>query len=277
MKRVVVGTDGSRAADSAVVWATTLCHDTGADLVVAAAWSSRLFDAAAMDEMERHGRRQLLDGPWSEPARAAGVHTTTEVLEEDAGIGLRRIAEEEDADLVVVGNDREGRPAMAVGSVRDQLIHHLRCPLAAVPEGSWPLAAGTLVVGIDGSRASETALRWAVEVARDLDGEVVAVFVHHPLADSFPHPDLDNWHYPGEDAVRAQVGRVGTSADRIRLVQLGAEPRHGLERVADDVGAAALVVGTRGRGSIHGLLVGRVPSHLVHEASRPVIVVPHPF
>lgn len=261
MKRVVVGTDGSKSAEGAVAWAMDLCRATGAELTVGAAWSPRLFNGAQ---------------PVAGTASNAGVVVTTVVVEEDPAITLAHLAEEDDADLVVVGNVAAPDEHRVLDSVREHLVHHLRCPLATVPEEWLPVAGGTVVVGADGSGASEVALRWAVDVAREVDGEVVVLFVHDPLADSFPHPDTDNWQYPGEEAVRKQVARVGQPADRIRLVQVAGAPDKALRRVADDADAAMIVVGTRGRGGLRGHVVGKVPMHLLHDAERPLVVVPHP-
>jgi nucleotide-binding universal stress UspA family protein len=196
------------------------------------------------------------------------------VVEDDPAIALTQIAEEEDADLVVVGNPGTQDPATAIGSVRDHLVHHLHCPLAAVPAHWLTITGGSIVVGVDGSAASRVALQWAVDLARDLHQEVVAVLVHDPLADSFPHPDT-GWHYRGEEEARRHVASVGGPADRLRLLQVAGSPDRALGKVADDVDAAFIVVGTRGRGGLRGRIVGRVPMHLLHEAARPLVIVHH--
>ena len=47
-----------------------------------------------------------------------------------------------------------------------------------------------------------------------------------------------------------------------------------LAAVASEVGAGAIVAGSRGRGPVKGLLLGSVTLALLHDAEQPVVVVP---
>jgi nucleotide-binding universal stress UspA family protein len=71
---------------------------------------------------------------------------------------------------VVVGNcGFEGFPGLLVGSVAVQVAAHARCPVIVVrphvepapADGRQPEGAGSVVVGVDGSRLSETAIEFA--------------------------------------------------------------------------------------------------------------------
>lgn len=83
----------------------------------------------------------------------------------------------------------------------------------------------------------------------------------------------DTWRYPGEDEVRAHVAR--TCGDDAEVVLLAGNPVEELARLGAERDAALIVAGRRGRGGLHGLLLGRVPAQLLHHAGRPVAVVPH--
>lgn len=273
MKRIVVGTDGTEAAHAAVVWAARLCEVTHAELVVASAWTPEEDTGDQETEgARRDERRWLLAECWSEPGRREGVTLETRLLEGRVRDELPRVASEEDADLVVIGvsTDVEHPNRLA-----RHLLHHLHCALAIVAPDPAPVSGGSLVVGVDGSRASATALGWAVDIARDCGAAMAAVCAHDPLADTYPHPDTDTWPYHGETAVRAEIERARDGSVAIDLVRRAGKPQHVLEEVADELDASAIVVGTRGRGGFHGLIVGRVPIRLVKDARRTVVVVPH--
>ena len=266
MKRIVVGTDGTDAGNTAVRWAAGLCQATGSELVIGSAWSP------AGDDESEAAHERALDEAWRPPEPLPEVSRTTRVLRGAAGDALARLAIEVDADLVAIGVS----PATARRNrVARHLLHHLHRPLAVVPMDPPRVANRDLVVGIDGSHASEAALRWAIDLVRDVGADVTAVFAHDPLADSYPHPDLDNWLYHGEAAVRSELERARDDAIDVDLVRPPGKPDDVLGRVADVVGAAAIIVGTRGLGGFHDRIVGGVPMRLVERATRPVIVVPH--
>jgi len=133
------------------------------------------------------------------------------------------------------------------------------------------MAAVRIVVGIDGSAASRSAVRWGVRWAEALGGEVVAVHALGLLE-----------HRQG----------LGVGADRRTLIEstwaaplAGAACRHRVELrdgAALDVLLATaaveradlLVVGSRGTGGDPDRALGSTSLHVLQEAGLPVLVVP---
>lgn len=71
--------------------------------------------------------------------------------------------------------------------------------------------------------------------------------------------------------------KMGSSEVKWTFVSLAGEPARSLGRLARDVNACMIVVGTRERGvgaRLEKLLVGSVAVHLTHRQLRPVLVVP---
>ncbi|MBB5960445.1 nucleotide-binding universal stress UspA family protein [Saccharothrix tamanrassetensis] len=143
---------------------------------------------------------------------------------------------------------------------------------------------GRIVVGVDGSPSSRSALRWAVEEAGFRRTEVEAVLVWHvdngmvigPIsadlaAGTDPERACDDWRAVLDDVV-AEIG-AETGAE-IRTVLAEGDPREVLTKASAD--AALLVVGTRGVGLIREVLLGSVSSYCVHHAHCPVVVIREP-
>jgi nucleotide-binding universal stress UspA family protein len=140
--------------------------------------------------------------------------------------------------------------------------------------------SGPIVVGVDGSSPSLTALEWAAEQAstKNLDLHVVVGW-HLPLMLGMPLP-LPTGFDPLEPArdIIDEVER--TIAARYPDVVVKTHMEEGpaarsLVRAAHALGASLLVVGARGHGEVAGLLMGSVSEHVVTHAKCPVVVVRH--
>lgn len=191
------------------------------------------------------------------------------------------------ADLLVVGSRGRGRVrSVVLGSVALHCVTHAPCPVVVVHEApAVHRPGGPVVVGIDGSTASTAALREAVIQARGL-GSALDVVTACSVGDYWS--DVYAAFGPTEEqlraAVREEAERVlaGVTAEEraagrpvpdagVRLVEGPA--REVLVREAEQ--AAALVVGSRGHGTLRGLLLGSVALHCAVHARAPVTVV-HP-
>ena len=141
-----------------------------------------------------------------------------------------------------------------------------------------------IVVGVDGSSGSQVALEWAVDEAKVRGAAVTAVHVW-----TLPYvgdaSGMASFAIDGEAVERAAgellegavapvAGAVGDAVTIDRRLANG-DTAGALLRVAEEVDAGLLVVGSRGRGGFAGLLLGSVSIQCVHHAPCPVVVVPH--
>ena len=271
IRKILVATDGSPGAERALKWAAGFAAAAGAKAVVATA----ILPDAATDDLE-HARREgrAIADAGAAVFAAADVDHEVALLQGDPRLELATACAG-DIDLVVIGTrGRGGFLGMGLGGVAHFLARRTACPLVAVPEPGGVLVGGTIVVGADASAANEPALRWSAATARQLDATLVAVSVHPLQADVISHTAA-NWQYRGEARVRDHLARVCGAADRVELVLAAGHPVEELMRVAAERDASMIVVGRRGRGGVHGLLLGRVPAQLLHHSRSPVVVVPH--
>jgi nucleotide-binding universal stress UspA family protein len=138
--------------------------------------------------------------------------------------------------------------------------------------------ATRIVVGVDGSEASGAALSWALGEARIRQATVQAVYAwHHPFegaASGTPtlavSEDPESWARDALDKAVAKVGGDAADVPIVRQMEYGSATQALLDA---SKGAALLVVGSRGRRRVTGLLLGSVGQGLVARASCPVVVV----
>ena len=144
------------------------------------------------------------------------------------------------------------------------------------PAGAAP--APRIVVGIDGSAASQAALRWAVRQAKLGGGHLEAVTAwHYPAAYAWETAGIDA-DFEG-DARRILAGAltaVTSSEPYIPVLSHVAEgyPADVLLHAAK--GADLLVLGSRGHGGVTSVLLGSVSLHCVLHAHCPVLVLREP-
>ncbi|KUN80601.1 hypothetical protein AQJ66_26010 [Streptomyces bungoensis] len=133
-----------------------------------------------------------------------------------------------------------------------------------------------IVVGVDGSAASEDALRWAARQA-GLTGAGLRVVTawRLPVMYGYP-PDYSGAGYQdrARAALDAAIGRVLGPAPRPSVDARVEEGHPAQVLLAAARGADLLVVGSRGHGAFTGMLLGSTARHCVDHAPCPVLVVP---
>ena len=140
-RRIVVGLDGSDGAAAARDWCAVIAPLLDAEVVAVHVLDlSPLYFGPAtiaalqppIAEVNEIRRQQLAD--WAAPLAAAGVPCRTELVDGRPAAALERVADVEDADLVVVGRRGQGGFAeLVMGSVPHALADHSVRPLVIVP------------------------------------------------------------------------------------------------------------------------------------------------
>ena len=137
--------------------------------------------------------------------------------------------------------------------------------------------AGDIVVGYDGSNGSDAALDQALALAERLGCGVVLAFCFEPpavLAGGAAGDQRDAIEALGE--TRLNRGREIAIARGITVHAelVDARPVEGLIAAADKHDAIMIAVGHHGEGPLRGALLGATANLLLHQAERPVLVVP---
>lgn len=138
----------------------------------------------------------------------------------------------------------------------------------------------TILVATDFSDTAAAATDWAIEIARECEARIVLVHglpLHGPVTDFLPSPpDLEE-HLQG-----VAVERLGELAAELSERGVEVEPQlaigipsEAIVRVAEEIEADLIVIGTTGQSGLAHLLLGSTAERVVQHAPCPVLSV-HP-
>ncbi|HST54356.1 MAG TPA: universal stress protein [Solirubrobacteraceae bacterium] len=140
---IVVGTDGSDTASQAVRQAVDLAKSVGAKLELVSA-----YEPVPAQRLREERRDTPEDLQWAinpredvettleaaaEVARADGVQVNTYARQGDPADAILDVAEEREADLIIVGNKgMTGAKRFLLGSVPNKVSHHAPCSVLII-------------------------------------------------------------------------------------------------------------------------------------------------
>jgi nucleotide-binding universal stress UspA family protein len=141
-----------------------------------------------------------------------------------------------------------------------------------------------ILLATDGSAEATRAARLAITLSEKLDSELHVAYVE-PLPDPYANPESITYHLEHRDEIRkiaerAARERLDNKAERIREIGevAGAHARIGrpdaeIARLAKEIGAGLVVVGSRGWGPLKRAAMGSISESVVRHAHCPVLVV----
>ena len=292
--KVVVGVDGSTAANGAVGWAVAeaarrewpllVVHALAMPLIVSRHTGATRFPPT--EEISAQGRRVLEEALELARELRPAVQVEGAMALQDPHTALLHKAGPK--DLVVVGSRGLGPWRSALeSSAGVRLISRAFCPVVVVPDGQEaqsPREPRRIVVGVDGSEDSDHALKFALHQAARVDkGSVMVVHSWRVRSPFDPiSTGQDAWTPPNDlmdrrsqEMCPKMLDRIvdpKTEQVRVTVVRTDDAPVDALVEAGKS--ADLIVVGSRGRGSVRGLLLGSVSQGVLHSTSVPVVVLP---
>ena len=274
--KIVVGVDGSSAAQEAVRWAAEEAQRAGTTLRLVHAFVWPLFHVPVGPSEIAPGLRAAADHVIAEAVELAGkfapeVPVEAVVVE---GFPFPVLAEESrHAGLIVVGSRGLGATlTVLIGSTTVDLIAHAHCPVIVIRAGHPGRAHGHVIAGYDGSRAAGVAVRFAIDHARRHDLDVQIVMVAERRTDD----STNRGSLPAADLMASAALAADGSRDGVFTSSRVINGHPAAELIRLSAGADLVVVGRRGRGGFRRMLIGSVSQAVLQHAECPVAVVPEP-
>ncbi|MBI5959916.1 MAG: universal stress protein [Chloroflexi bacterium] len=281
--RVLVPLDGSSAAEFAIRFGMDLASKHEAELVLLylhylpmPEGSPAEPEGLTLGQMDEYLEKLQKD------IRAAGVRVQGQAVQtRDLSGALLKVIDAERISVMVIST--QGRTALLrwlFGSGVEKALTSLPVPLLLVR----PMYQ-KVVVPLDGSRWSESAIPRAAEIARVHDAEVILLHVYQTKGGDY----AGQWALAGQQEIAEQsfeqaqeelVGlrnRLRYEGLRVRDVMLrGGNPAQTIcDFVESEEGISMIVMSTHGRTGIARWLMGSVAQSVIKNARCPVTLV-HP-
>lgn len=248
-ERIVLATDGSQFAGSAEHVAATMARDCKAKLLIVHTYDR---PEAAVEILEKAAAA----------ARAEGVEPETVPMAGSPADDIVEVADQREADLIVLGSRSLSLGAQIIGSVANKVLRHAPCDVLLVRERpaesriTGARCYSRLLVATDGSATADRAARKGYELAGKLEAAVTLVFVGHPKT--------------GELVLQDTAATMGEGMEATTLILEG-DPADIIIEAAKE-GHDLLVVGNKGVAGAKGLFLGSVPKKVSEYAPCDVLV-----
>jgi nucleotide-binding universal stress UspA family protein len=285
MSIVIVGFDAREEADDALMLGHALASVYGAELHVAVVLPRArlpIEEAIAGGQVSSQLDERLYK---SAERRLRGTKFIRASL--DGGLGgrsaaraLYEYAEDQEADLIVVGSSHRGKLGRLLpGSVGESLLRGAPCAVAIAPRGfARREQTGFRRIGVayDGFEEADLALEEAKRLSSSLGAELRVITVVPILADFDLSPDVTQHLLADHRQFYREKLELASS-------KLGAHPRVQAALEEGDPAAVLveqggeldlLVMGARGYGPVRSALLGATSSAVIRTAPCPVLITP---
>ena len=282
---IVVAVDDSPASDAATCWAARDAALRNIPLTVVSVVTTPLATFPPVPYPESLGVR------LEDQGRKAAAHAVK--IAEDAMPTDRKVAAKseivfstpaqalvkmsDEAEMIVVGSSGKGLLARGfLGSVSSSVVRYANCPVAVIRDEDLLMPDpqhAPVLVGIDGSPASELATEIAFEQASHRGVELIAL---HAWSDvpAFELQGLD-WSALESAEERSFAESLAGRQERypnvtVQRVVVCDQPAQQLIERSES--AQLVVVGSHGRGGFDRMMLGSVSNTVLHSVRIPVIV-----
>lgn len=278
MKRIIVPTDFSKTAQTAVDVAADIALKSKSELILlhvveeatggsfnvegevtsrTESWENKIFTAKLIEK----AKKQLAKA--AEDPKLSGVKVRPELRIGSPFHGMRTIITERKVDLVVMGTAGHSKlEEMIIGSNTEKVVRHSNCPVLTVHKKPSSTDFKNIVYATSMSKDEEVFSRIVRETQRLYDSTVHLVRINTP--GNFQR-DTEVKRYMQEFAKKLQLKNYTLNV----FNDLSEE--EGIIYFAESINADLIAMATHGRTGFAHVLAGSIAEDVVSHAKRPVL------
>jgi nucleotide-binding universal stress UspA family protein len=293
IKRVLWATDGSKASKEALRYAILFAENFGSDIIgvhVIPKPEKLLFKTEFHDwtvKVEENLKSEL--SSLAKNLKGKGIGFEGMVSKGNPGVEILECARSEHADLIILGKSGLGLlDRLLVGSTTLRVLREAEMPVLAVKrtDGEGDIKIGKILVPVEISDMVNSALIFAIELAKKLTAKVTVLYVFRLDVYTYEVPAstlvLDDLIKFSSEELARRVEEVtkmrGESKDDTgleidtRVIQ-AINPAIAISDYASTDGIDLIVINTHGRKGISRLILGSVTEKVIQESSCAVLAL----
>jgi len=277
-KKILVAYDGSRSGDNALRQAINMARTEKSWIRVIAVMPSYDGDLELVGVQNIsetiHGNGEKLLARAKEIAEEEGAAVMANLAEGRPFEKIVETAQTENCDLIVMG--RRGIHDIEralMGSVTSRVVACSDRDVLIVPRDA-EIGWKKILLASDGTPASESALRKAIDLASYYEGCLCAIYAVDMNEEFYANAPnaLDGMIKRGKDVLHTLLMQAEEAGLEMETALREGEPYEIIADHAIKTGAQAIVMGTRGMTGIGRLIMGSVTEKVIGYVDCPVLV-----
>ena len=291
IQTILVALDGSPAAESVLPFVTTIARATRARLILIAAVAEGEGWRGGNGDDDNLSARAYLDSIRERLAPAIEAPIEARVVNAPPAQAILDAADETDVDLIAMTmHGRTGLKDWLLGGTATKVVHASRRPVLVVRPKDGVDAAQqapalqTILVPLDASELSRSALPFAEDLAKALGASLVVMHAIVPTAIAYPGAEpvaipqsvITDIEASAHAFARGIAGELTARGLKAKPVVLTGPAAEAIVEAAEAERADVIVMSTHGRAGVERLLLGSVAEAVVRRSPVPVTLVPPP-
>jgi len=287
-KKILVPLDGSKIAQQVLPSVADMAKAFGSEVLVVGVCEPEETESGSACRSYVNNEAETLRAKTGD---VAGSSVRAEMLSGKAAREILAYAEKEAVNLIIMASHgRSGIIPWSLGSTVNQVIHERKTPLIVVkaredvPEIEDIKLFRRILVPLDGSENGSVILPYAVEIARNIDAEIVLMRVievgkHvHSIGglDYIPYKDqkLIDKQKEAEDYLNKISEQFAGAKNPVRIEVRSGESARVIIKAAEDLDCRLIALSTHGHSNIETWVFGSAAATIVHSGRQSIMIVP---
>lgn len=191
------------------------------------------------------------------------------------------LAEEQSANLIVIGtHGLRGFDRLVLGAVAEKVLRLAGCPVLTVRKPAHhvasevhdpePVHLSKMLLCADFSDPAHHAAKYAFSMAKEYGAELTLL---HVLEDIPKSQDLQSATAQATKQLEEYIAPEARDGSNVKVVVRSGKPYMEITQVALETQSDLVIMGVRGRGSLHAAIFGSTTDRVIQLGAAPVLAV----